>query len=129
MAQRRRTPVAEYFGAELRRSREEAGLSRGELGKLAGYVAGTIAQLEIGKRFPQEKFIDSLGEHCCLPSAMAWNCPTSFSVTCTLLAGGATPSHGSVTWRRSRSCGRRSLVWTARSPAPRPGCTLIWRTH
>lgn len=62
MSQRRRTPATEYFGAELRRTREEAGMSREELGKLTGYVAGTIAQLEIGERFPQEKFIDQLGE-------------------------------------------------------------------
>lgn len=62
MAQRRRTPTTEYFGAELRRTREEAGMSREELGKLTGYVAGTIAQLEIGERFPQERFIDQLGE-------------------------------------------------------------------
>jgi transcriptional regulator with XRE-family HTH domain len=63
MAQRRRTPATEYFGAELRRTREEAGLSREELGKLAGYVAGTIAQLEIGERFPQAKFVAWLDEY------------------------------------------------------------------
>jgi transcriptional regulator with XRE-family HTH domain len=63
MSQRRRTPATEYFGAELRRTREEAGMSREELGKLTGYVSGTIAQLEIGERFPQEKFIAWLGEH------------------------------------------------------------------
>lgn len=62
MAQRRRTPATEYFGAELRRTREEVGMSREELGKLTSYVAGTIAQLEIGERFPQERFIDQLGE-------------------------------------------------------------------
>jgi transcriptional regulator with XRE-family HTH domain len=60
---RRRTLATEYFGAELRRTREEAGMSREELGKLTGYVAGTIAQLEIGERFPQEKFIAWLGDH------------------------------------------------------------------
>lgn len=63
MSQRRRTPATEYFGAELRRTREEAGMSREELGNLTGYVGGTIAQLEIGERFPQEKFIAWLGEH------------------------------------------------------------------
>lgn len=63
MPQRRRTPATEYFGAELRRTREEAGMSREELGKLTGYVAGTIAQLEIGERFPQDKFIAWLGDH------------------------------------------------------------------
>lgn len=63
MTQRRRTPATEYFGAELRRTRERAGLSREEFGKLAGYVAGTIAQLEIGERFPQEKFITWLDKH------------------------------------------------------------------
>jgi transcriptional regulator with XRE-family HTH domain len=63
MPQRRRTPATEYFGAELRRTREEAGISREELGKLTGYAAGTIAQLEIGERFPQEKFIAWLGDH------------------------------------------------------------------
>ena len=63
MPQRRRTPATEYFGAELRRAREGAGLSREELGKLTGYVAGTIAQLEIGERFPQPRFIDWLCEH------------------------------------------------------------------
>jgi transcriptional regulator with XRE-family HTH domain len=60
---RRRTPATEYFGAELRRTREEAGLSREELGKLAGYVAGTIAQLEIGERFPQARFVTWLDEY------------------------------------------------------------------
>jgi transcriptional regulator with XRE-family HTH domain len=57
MSQRRRTPATEYFGAELRRTREAAGMPREELGKLAGYVSGTIAALEIGERFPQERFI------------------------------------------------------------------------
>ena len=62
MAQRRRTPATEYFGAELRRTREEAGMSREELGNVTGYVGGTIAQLEIGERFPQERFIDQLDD-------------------------------------------------------------------
>jgi len=62
MPQRRRTPATEYFGAELRRTREEAGTSREELGNLTGYAAGTIAQLEIGEPFPQERFTDQLGE-------------------------------------------------------------------
>lgn len=57
MSQRRRTPATEYFGAELRRTREEANISRAKLGNLSGYVAGTIAQFEIGERFPQERFV------------------------------------------------------------------------
>lgn len=60
MAERWPTLVTEYFGAELRRTREEAGMSRDELGKLTGYVGGTIAQLELGERFPQERFIEAL---------------------------------------------------------------------
>jgi transcriptional regulator with XRE-family HTH domain len=63
MTQRRRTPATEYFGAELRRTREEAAMSREDLGKLAGYAAGTIAQLEIGERFPQDKFVAWLDDH------------------------------------------------------------------
>jgi hypothetical protein len=38
-------------------------MSRDELGRLTGYVAGTIAALEIGERYPQAKFIASLDEH------------------------------------------------------------------
>ena len=38
-------------------------MSRDELGRLAGYVGGTIAALEIGERYPQQRFIAWLDEH------------------------------------------------------------------
>ncbi|MEV6149019.1 helix-turn-helix transcriptional regulator [Nonomuraea sp. NPDC052129] len=45
------------FGAELRRLREEAGLTQADLGRRAGYSASQIGAVEVGKRSPTEQFL------------------------------------------------------------------------
>lgn len=47
-----KTPATTYFGSELRRAREAAGLSREEFGKLVSYAPSTIGAFETGDRFP-----------------------------------------------------------------------------
>ncbi|MEB8339430.1 helix-turn-helix domain-containing protein [Streptomyces endophyticus] len=55
------------FGRQLKRFREWAGLSRGELGERVGYSAATIASFEQGRRIAPARFIgladDVLGAH------------------------------------------------------------------
>ncbi len=50
------SPVA-FFGFELRRYRQEAGLSQEKLAKLIGYSLGTVSMVETGKRPPTEDFV------------------------------------------------------------------------
>ncbi|MEU4403528.1 helix-turn-helix transcriptional regulator [Streptosporangium sp. NPDC023963] len=50
------SPVA-FFGFELRRYRQEAGLSQERLAKLIGYSLGTVSMVETGRRPPTEDFV------------------------------------------------------------------------
>ncbi|MFI6454801.1 helix-turn-helix domain-containing protein [Streptosporangium amethystogenes] len=50
------SPVA-FFGFELRRYRQEAGLSQEKLAKLIGYSLGTVSMVETGRRPPTEDFV------------------------------------------------------------------------
>jgi transcriptional regulator with XRE-family HTH domain len=50
------SPVA-FFGYELRRYRQEAGLSQEKLAKLIGYSLGTVSMVETGRRPPTEDFV------------------------------------------------------------------------
>lgn len=45
---------AAAFGAELRRLREEAGLTQADLGRRVGYSASQIGAVEVGKRSPTD---------------------------------------------------------------------------
>jgi transcriptional regulator with XRE-family HTH domain len=47
------SPLA-FFGAELRRTRMEAGLSQEQLGQRIGYSGTLIGKVEIGERAPSE---------------------------------------------------------------------------
>ena len=47
------SPLA-FFGAELRRIRNEAGLSQEQLGQRIGYSGTLIGKVEIGERAPSE---------------------------------------------------------------------------
>lgn len=58
-----RTPATEYFGSELRRAREAAGLSREEFGKLVNYASSTIGAYETGERFPSRSLAAAADEH------------------------------------------------------------------
>jgi transcriptional regulator with XRE-family HTH domain len=58
-----KTPATAFFGAELRRAREAAGLSREEFGKLVNYAPGTIGAFETGERFPQPALVEGADEH------------------------------------------------------------------
>lgn len=58
-----RTPVTEHFGAELKRAREAAGLSREEFGRLVNYAPSTIGAFETGERFPQPSLVRAADEH------------------------------------------------------------------
>ncbi|MBG0821822.1 helix-turn-helix domain-containing protein [Planomonospora sp. ID91781] len=49
------SPIA-LFGYELRRHRQEAGLSQAKLASRAGYALGTISMAETGRRPPTEDF-------------------------------------------------------------------------
>jgi transcriptional regulator with XRE-family HTH domain len=53
-----KTPATIFFGSELRRAREAAGLSREEFGKLVNYAPSTIGAFEIGERFPQPPLVE-----------------------------------------------------------------------
>lgn len=57
-----RTPATEYFGSELRRAREAAGLSREEFGKLVNYAPSTIGAFETGERFPSRSLASGADE-------------------------------------------------------------------
>jgi transcriptional regulator with XRE-family HTH domain len=58
-----RTPATVFFGSELRRAREAAGLSREDLGKLVRYAPTTIGAFETGDRFPQPSLVAGADEH------------------------------------------------------------------
>lgn len=58
-----RTSVTEYFGFELRRAREAAGLSREDFGKLVSYAPSTIGAFETGERFPNPRLAKAADEH------------------------------------------------------------------
>jgi transcriptional regulator with XRE-family HTH domain len=53
------SPLA-FFGAELRRARNEAGLSQEQLGQRIGYSGTMVGKIETGERAPSE----DLAEHC-----------------------------------------------------------------
>ncbi|WP_326637945.1 helix-turn-helix transcriptional regulator [Streptosporangium sp. NBC_01755] len=55
------SPVA-FFGFELRRYRQEAGLSQEKLAKLIGYSLGTVSMVETGRRPPTEDFVKRCDE-------------------------------------------------------------------
>ncbi|MCL6734666.1 helix-turn-helix domain-containing protein [Streptomyces neyagawaensis] len=48
----------DYFGSELRRRREEAGLTQGELGKALFCTGSLIGQIETAHRVPQREFAE-----------------------------------------------------------------------
>ncbi len=50
------SPIA-FFGYELRRYRQEAGLSQGALARRAGFALGTISMAETGRRRPTDDFV------------------------------------------------------------------------
>lgn len=58
-----RTSITEYFGFELRRAREAAGLSREEFGRVVGYAPTTIGAFETGDRFPNPRLAKLADEH------------------------------------------------------------------
>jgi transcriptional regulator with XRE-family HTH domain len=58
-----RTPATEYFGAELRRARQAAGLSREDFGRLVSYAPGTVGAFETGERFPQPSLVEGADAH------------------------------------------------------------------
>jgi transcriptional regulator with XRE-family HTH domain len=58
-----RTPATIFFGSELRRAREAAGLSREEFGALVKYAASTIGAFETGDRFPQIALVEGADKH------------------------------------------------------------------
>lgn len=58
-----RTPATEYFGSELRRAREAAGLSREEFGRLVSYAPSTVGAFETGDRFPSRSLAAGADEH------------------------------------------------------------------
>lgn len=58
-----KTPATVYFGHELRRAREAAGLTREDFGKLVGYAPSTIGAFETGERFPQPPLVKGADEH------------------------------------------------------------------
>lgn len=58
-----RTSITEYFGFELRRAREAAGLSREEFGRVVGYAPTTIGAFETGERFPNPRLAKLADEH------------------------------------------------------------------
>ncbi|MFI6794070.1 helix-turn-helix domain-containing protein [Streptosporangium canum] len=50
------SPIA-FFGYELRRYRQQAGLSQGKLARRTGFALGTISMAETGRRPPTEDFV------------------------------------------------------------------------
>ncbi|MEV7009410.1 helix-turn-helix transcriptional regulator [Streptosporangium sp. NPDC051022] len=50
------SPIA-FFGYELRRYRQEAGLSQGALARRTGFALGTISMAETGRRRPTDDFV------------------------------------------------------------------------
>ncbi|MCA1708789.1 MAG: helix-turn-helix domain-containing protein [Actinobacteria bacterium] len=50
----------EQFGTELRRLRERAGLSLGELAKLAHVHRGYVGHIEHGERWPSRQIVEAL---------------------------------------------------------------------
>lgn len=58
-----KTPATVYFGSELRRAREAAGLSREEFGKVVCYAPGTIRAVEAGDRFPSPAVVEGAEKH------------------------------------------------------------------
>lgn len=51
-----------YFGAELQRLRDEAGLSQNQLGELVHYSGAMIASVEKAKRWPQLHLTEAIDE-------------------------------------------------------------------
>ncbi|SNR91113.1 Helix-turn-helix domain-containing protein [Streptosporangium subroseum] len=51
-----KSPIA-FFGYELRRYRQEAGLTQGKLAKRTGFALGTISMAETGRRRPTDDFV------------------------------------------------------------------------
>jgi transcriptional regulator with XRE-family HTH domain len=58
-----RTPATEYFGSELRRAREAAGMSREEFGTLVNYAPSTVGAFETGERFPSRSLTAGADEY------------------------------------------------------------------
>jgi transcriptional regulator with XRE-family HTH domain len=58
-----KTPATVYFGFELRRAREAAGLSREDFGRFVGYAPSTIGAYETGERFPTRALATGADEH------------------------------------------------------------------
>lgn len=58
-----RTSITGYFGFELRRARDSAGLSREDFGKLVSYAPSTIGAFETGERFPNPRLARAADEH------------------------------------------------------------------
>ncbi|GGT63096.1 hypothetical protein GCM10010272_01420 [Streptomyces lateritius] len=50
----------DYYGSELRRLREEAGLNQGQLGKILYVTASLIGQIETAKKVPTRQFSERL---------------------------------------------------------------------
>ncbi|MFF8604498.1 Scr1 family TA system antitoxin-like transcriptional regulator [Streptomyces sp. NPDC015346] len=50
----------DYYGAELRRLREEAGLNQGQLGDIVFCTASLIGQIETAKKVPTRRFSEQL---------------------------------------------------------------------
>ncbi|MFF4171808.1 Scr1 family TA system antitoxin-like transcriptional regulator [Streptomyces sp. NPDC001744] len=50
----------DYYGAELRRLREEAGLNQGQLGSIVYCTGSLIGQIETAKKVPTRKFSEQL---------------------------------------------------------------------
>jgi transcriptional regulator with XRE-family HTH domain len=48
-----------YFGSQLRLWRVKAGLSREQLAEAIGYSLATVQSVELGRRMPQQSFIDA----------------------------------------------------------------------
>lgn len=55
--------LTEYFGYELRRARQAAGLSRDQLGALVSYAPSTIGAFETGKRHPNQTLARAVDKH------------------------------------------------------------------
>ncbi|MFF8278112.1 Scr1 family TA system antitoxin-like transcriptional regulator [Streptomyces lateritius] len=50
----------DYYGSELRRLREEAGLNQGQLGEIVFCTASLIGQIETAKKVPTRRFSEQL---------------------------------------------------------------------
>lgn len=75
MASRKPTPELKAFGAELRRLREEAGITRAELAKRASVTSSYIGQVETGATRCRKDFAERLDQALQTGSALtdAWD--------------------------------------------------------